>query len=400
MLAGTAAKGQARRACGYHSPLCATSSDSCSWPRSSPAGPTWSPDGPAGPSIEIGKPEKFVGAATPLDVTVAAPGAKLTSMTVVFEQNGKQTPLYAMDNPARAPSIKQDGADKVRLTREIGKQSVPDIQNGPARIIVTAARPVLYGMRTPAVDGHPRRAGPARAAARVGALDAPLRQPRRHRDDRLPRHARRRRVGRPRRRPRVSRLPGLGRRAVEGVKIDDPAVRVAFFALPLRSGPQDADPAVRARRGRQHGPRAISTTARFPKPFKKSRIELDDTLLERVVPAILEGTTEVKPEGDTLREVPRDQRRAAAEERREDRLVRAADRAGDALARRRLPPVHEHRRGVGVRRSADLRLQGQGGRPPGPSRLRPRLVRRHADRRGQPRQGAVRRTSSASTATA
>ena len=38
----------------------------------------------------------------------------------------------------------------------------------------------------------------------------------------------------------------------------------------------------------------------FPKPFKKSRIELDDKFLDRVVPAILEGTTEVKPEGDTL----------------------------------------------------------------------------------------------------
>ena len=38
----------------------------------------------------------------------------------------------------------------------------------------------------------------------------------------------------------------------------------------------------------------------FPKPFKKSRIPLDDPFLNRVVPAILEGTTEIKPEGDTL----------------------------------------------------------------------------------------------------
>ena len=38
----------------------------------------------------------------------------------------------------------------------------------------------------------------------------------------------------------------------------------------------------------------------FPKAFKKSRIELDDKFLDRVVPAILEGTSEVKPEGDTL----------------------------------------------------------------------------------------------------
>ena len=35
----------------------------------------------------------------------------------------------------------------------------------------------------------------------------------------------------------------------------------------------------------------------FPKPFKKSRIEITDKLLERVVPLILAGTTEVKPTG-------------------------------------------------------------------------------------------------------
>jgi murein DD-endopeptidase MepM/ murein hydrolase activator NlpD len=38
----------------------------------------------------------------------------------------------------------------------------------------------------------------------------------------------------------------------------------------------------------------------FPKPFKKSRIPLDDKFLERVVPAILETTTEVNPQGSTL----------------------------------------------------------------------------------------------------
>ncbi len=38
----------------------------------------------------------------------------------------------------------------------------------------------------------------------------------------------------------------------------------------------------------------------FPKPAKKSRIELTDAYMERVVPAILATTTEVKPEGSTL----------------------------------------------------------------------------------------------------
>jgi murein DD-endopeptidase MepM/ murein hydrolase activator NlpD len=38
----------------------------------------------------------------------------------------------------------------------------------------------------------------------------------------------------------------------------------------------------------------------FPKKFKSSKIELSDALLDRVVPAILAGTTEIKPEGSTL----------------------------------------------------------------------------------------------------
>ena len=100
-----------------------------------------------GPSIEIGKPETFVGTATPLDVTVGAPGGKLSAVTVVFEQNGKRTPLFALDNPAGAVA-KQETPDKLHVTREIGKQSIPDLKSGPARIIVTASRPVLYGIRT------------------------------------------------------------------------------------------------------------------------------------------------------------------------------------------------------------------------------------------------------------
>jgi murein DD-endopeptidase MepM/ murein hydrolase activator NlpD len=251
-----------------------------------------------GPSIEIGKPEKFVGAATPLDVTVAAPGAKLTSLTIVFEQNGKRTPVYAMDNPAGA-ELKQDGPDKVRLTREIGKQAVPDIQNGPARILVTASRPVLYGVRnaqsTATRDVQVRLERPRVAAISthhyvnlggsemvvyratppdvtsgvvVGDLEYPG-------------------------------YPGSSANAVEGVKIDDPAVRIAFFALRYD---QDLNSPIRlfARDEAGNTARADFDYRTFPKPFKKSVINLDDTFLDRVVPAILEGTTDVKPEGDTL----------------------------------------------------------------------------------------------------
>ena len=352
-----------------------------------------------GPSIEIGKPEKFVGAATPLDVTVGAPGAKLTSLTVVFEQNGKQTPVYAMANPPGA-ELKQDGPDKVRLTREIGKQAVPEIQNGPARIIVTASRPVLYGIRTAASTAtrdvqvrleRPKvsvisthhyvnlggtemvvyRATPpdVTSGVLVGDLEYPG-------------------------------YPASGAGAVDGVKIDDPAVRIAFFALrydqdlntPIRLFARDEAGNTRARRLRlPQVPEAVQE-----EPSSTS----SDALLDRIVPAILEGTTDVKPEGDTLAKflvINGELRRKNAE-----KIASFAKqiRPGNALARRRLSPVHEQRRGVGVRGSAHISLQGQGSGSPGPSGLRPRLLHRHADPRGRTGARCSSPTSSASTGTA
>jgi murein DD-endopeptidase MepM/ murein hydrolase activator NlpD len=86
---------------------------------------------------------------------------------------------------------------------------------------------------------------------------------------------------------------------VEGIRITDPAVRVAFFSL-LHD--QDLKTPIRlfARDEAGNSARADFDYRVFPKPFKRSRIELDDRFIERVVPAILEGTTEIKPEGDTL----------------------------------------------------------------------------------------------------
>src|SRR3989304_1304590 len=39
-----------------------------------------------GPSIDIGKPEKFVGMSTPLELTIGAPGGQLSSLQVVLER--------------------------------------------------------------------------------------------------------------------------------------------------------------------------------------------------------------------------------------------------------------------------------------------------------------------------
>ena len=252
----------------------------------------------APPTITISKPEKLVGAATPMEVAVKAPEARLTGVRIELEQNGKRFPLYALGGDAGKAEIRPESPDTLRITRDIGKSAAPELQAGPARIIVTASRPVLYGIRNVEATAtrdvtvrleRPRvsvmsthhyinlggsemvvyRATPAdiESGVLVGDIEYPG-------------------------------YPAAGG-TVDGVKINDAAARIAFFALRYD---QDVNTPIRlfARDEAGGSARADFDYRTFPKPFKKSRIELDDKFLERVVPAILEGTTEVKPEGDTL----------------------------------------------------------------------------------------------------
>ena len=287
-----------------------------------------------GPSIEIGKPDKFVGVSTPLDVSVGAPGGHLSALRIQLEQNGKQVSLYALGQAGA--EMKQDGPDKLKITRDIGKNSVPELQTGAARITVTASRTVLYGMRTltstASKDVQVRLERPRVAAlstfqyvnlggsevvvytaspadVQSGVLVGDLEYP---------------------------GYPAAGAKAVPGMNITDPNARIAFFALRYD---QDLNTPIRlfARDEAGNTARADFDFRVFPKPFKKSRIELDDKFLNRVVPAILAGTTEVKPEGDTLAKflvINGELRRKNA-----DKIASfaQADLARDPLGRRRLP---------------------------------------------------------------
>ena len=252
------------------------------------------------PSITIAKPEKWVGVSTPLEVDIGAPGAQFKTISIVFDQNGKQTTIYSMENgQPSGEGIKLDGPDKLVISRTLGKETVPGLQTGPGRISVTASRSVLRGLRTlqssASHDVQVRlerpqvsivsskhyinlggsemvvyRATPSdvTSGVLVGDIEYPG-------------------------------YPASGASAVDGVKFDDPALRVAFFALRYD---QDLKTPIRlfARDEAGNTARADFDYTTFPKPFKKSKIPLDDKFLDRVVPAILAGTTEVKPEGDNL----------------------------------------------------------------------------------------------------
>ena len=251
----------------------------------------------AGPGIEIKKPDKFVGASTPLEVVVQAPGARFEDLQITLEQNGKQFPLYSLAD-TKGAQVRQDGADRLLVSRDIGKQAVPELQSGEAKVLVTAARKVVYGIRTVRSSAsrdvrvrleRPRvsivsthhyvnhggselvvyRATPGDVTSGVLVGDV--------------------------------EYPGFPANAIgfEGAKVTDPALRVAFFAL-LHD--QDLNTPIRlfARDEAGNSARADFDFRVFPKPFKRSKIPLDDKFLGRVVPAILESTTEVKPEGDLL----------------------------------------------------------------------------------------------------
>src|SRR5262245_54523323 len=100
----------------------------------------------AGPTIDVRQPDRFVGQSTTLEMLVEAPGGQFSRVDVQVEQSGRTFPVFSLAEPA-AGTVKQDTADRLFVMRQIGKRDIPDLQPGPARIVIRAARPVLYGLR-------------------------------------------------------------------------------------------------------------------------------------------------------------------------------------------------------------------------------------------------------------
>src|SRR5437870_1209972 len=100
----------------------------------------------APPHLTIEKPDRFVGQTGTLDVTADAPNARFAALTMTLEQNGRTYPLFTLDGTQTA-SVTRVNPNQLRVTRPIGKQSVPELQSGPARVVVTATRPSLLNLR-------------------------------------------------------------------------------------------------------------------------------------------------------------------------------------------------------------------------------------------------------------
>ena len=248
------------------------------------AGGAWLWAGRAeGPRIQVRGPERFIGQATPLDIMVESPGGEFSRVEVTLEQGGRSHPVFTLEQPSTA-TVKQETAERIYIMRPVGKRDIPELQAGPARIVVRAARPVLYGWRqaeseaTRDVDVRldpPRveilstfhyinhggaefvvyRATPAdvESGVRVGDRTYPG-------------------------------FPAAG----AGIKADE-STKVAFFAL---SHDQELNTPISLYARDPAGNEATAALDHrpFPKPFRRSRIEIDNQFLDRVVPAIAATT--------------------------------------------------------------------------------------------------------------
>jgi hypothetical protein len=242
----------------------------------------------AAPSIQVLQPAKMIGVDTTLDVTVETPKARFSRLDITLEQNGKSTPLFSLAAPGSA-TLTQETPDRIRISRPVGKRALPDLQAGAARIVVTAARTTLFGLRTKEASASREvtaRFNPPRIAAvsthhyvNLGGAEMIVYtvSP-----------------------PDVTSgvlvgdmfYPGFPASGA-GMKTADPGLRVAFFALLYD---QDLMTPVRllARDDAGNHVQASFDYKPFTKKFTKGRVELNDAFLHRVVPEILERSPELK----------------------------------------------------------------------------------------------------------
>jgi len=244
----------------------------------------------AGPVIEIREPSKAVGLSSPLDVAVTAPRGNLARLDITVEQNGQSYAVFSLGTPGSA-TLTQEAEDRVRITGEVGRKGVQALRGGPARILVTAERPALFGLRRISsqavrevvVSLEPPRASVVSVHHFVnhgGAEVVVYRATPPDVESGV-------RVG-------DVTYPGFPA-AGAGIPAADPALKVAFFAL-LWDQDLNAPISVFARDAAGNQARANFEYRVFPKPFKKSRIDISDAFLQRVVPEILQHSPGLKVE--------------------------------------------------------------------------------------------------------
>jgi len=234
-----------------------------------------------GPAIAIEGPA-LIGQTGEVAVKVTAPGGELTGLAVKLVQGESATALYDL-TPETAARLATLG-DEVSFSVPAGKRALPDLKAGEARVEVTAVRPVLFGLRQAAATAtrtievrltppqvavlsqfhYINHGGSEMVVYRVTPSD-------------------------------VDSGVRVGDREYRGFPAggSDPALRVAFFAL-LWDQDLNTQISVYARDSVGNEGSGSFDFRVFPKQFRKSTISLDDRFLARVVPPILQNSTELK----------------------------------------------------------------------------------------------------------
>jgi murein DD-endopeptidase MepM/ murein hydrolase activator NlpD len=255
------------------------------------AGAAWYIAGRADPPvIEVVQPARLVGQTGELEVTIDTPGGKLTQLDVALQQG--ETRLPVADLSASDPvQLARSGEDRLRLTRPIGKRELPQLQAGAVTIEVTAARPVLFGLRE-VVAFESREAEVRLTPPQIGIAS----------QFHYINHGGSEMVVYRVRPPDVEsgvrvgeyEYPGYPATGA-GVENADPGLRVAFFAL-LWDQDIETPIGLYARDEVGNESRASFDYRVFPKAFRKSRINLNDRFLQKVVPEILYNSQELEVE--------------------------------------------------------------------------------------------------------
>ena len=239
-----------------------------------------------GPLIEIRQPERFIGQVTSLDVMIESSDRQFARVDVTLEQGDRSYPMFTLAQPTQA-DVRQETAERIYIVRPVGGRDLPELQPGPASIVVRAARPVLYGLREaeseltrevmvrlepPSVQvlstlHYVNHGGAEFVVYRATPADV---------DSGV-------RVG-------DQIYPGYPASGA-GIPADE-TTKVAFFAL-LHD--QDLNTPISLWAS---DPAGNETTAAlghraFPKQFARSRIGIDDRFVQRVVPALAATTPEM-----------------------------------------------------------------------------------------------------------
>lgn len=249
------------------------------------------------PSLTIEQPTGPVGSAGTLQFTAGAARTVFAGIDARLEQNGKSFPLYSLVAPGNA-TVKHLDAEHLQVTVPIGKGAIPELQQGAAKVVIVATRTSFLRLRDVTTEASkdiqvrlepPRiavlstkhylnhggtefviyRATPADVDSGVRVGDVEYRG-----------------------------YPASG----AGIPSADATMKVAFFAL-LHDQPLQAPVVAFARDAAGNEAHASFIDDVFEKPFRKSRIPVDDRFFSRVVPEILSHSPEVKvdaPASDLL----------------------------------------------------------------------------------------------------